>query len=68
MLGLYGDYSEVQWNIYVQCKGKVFKEHMPVMWNTSIPVLLVTLLIAVSSDEAHSCLISAHELISICSI
>ena len=56
------------WTNVCSVAGLYFQGHMPVMWNMCILVLLGTLLIAVGSCEVlyrSSCLIPAHELISV---
>ena len=47
MWGIYGDYSSGRYMCNVA--GIFVQGHVPVMWNICIPVILVTLLFAVSS-------------------
>ena len=61
----------MQWDILLQC-GRYIKGHMQIMCNICMPVLLVTLLIALSSYEVYIWiqvfLISACEVLGICGI
>ena len=53
MWGPYGDYSKSAVGYICNVAGIFVQGHLPVMWNTCKPVLLVTLLIAVSSYEVY---------------
>ena len=51
--------------------GLFVQEHMPIMLNACMPVLVVTFMIAVSSYEVYipkRCLISAHRVVGTCGI